>query len=226
MRHALVILSSALLGACGPSGPGAEEPTENEPRADATEGQCGHGGMGNGMRGGMAQCGMAHGGMGNGMHGGMGNGMHGGMGNGMHGGMGNGRRAPAPEHRDDFHALLDAHEGIERHVELTDEGAITRTTSDDPRTTTVLRRHVSAMKDHLAAGGRVRQWDPLFAALADHADAIEMTIDEVPGGVSVVTRGHTPEAIALIHAHAGVVSAFVAHGREEAHREHPAPDTR
>ncbi len=132
-------------------------------------------------------------------------------------------RGPSSEQRDDFHALLDAHTTIERRVELTANGAITRTTSSDPATTVVLRRHVAAMRDHLSEGGRVRQWDPLFAALADHADEIELTVTAIPGGIAVTSQGSTPEAVALIHAHAEVVSAFVARGREEAHREHAAP---
>ena len=216
MRHALALLAASPLGACGPAGPPAEEPTNEEPtpssaRADSAEGrQRDHGGMGN------------HGGMGMGNHGGMGHGMR----HGGHAGtsaMGHGHRAPAPAQRDDFHALLDAHESIEREVELTADGAVTRTTTEDPELVSVLRRHAREMEAHVAGGGRVHPWDPLFAALAEHADEIELDVEDIPGGVEATSRGTTPEAIALIQVHAEVVSAFVANGHEEAHREHPVP---
>ena len=125
--------------------------------------------------------------------------------------------------RGDFHALLDDHAAITRRVELRPDGAETWTTSHDPEVAATIERHVREMSEHVSSGGRVRMWDPLFRDMLEHADEMTLEVEAIDGGVHVVHRGHTPRAVELIQAHARVVEGFVAHGREEAHREHPAP---
>ena len=147
-----------------------------------------------------------------------------GHGRGGRGGRGRGGRGgPSAEMRDTFHALLDGHDAIQRQVEEREDGVATVTTSEDPELVALIRRHVHDMATHMQAGGRARQWDPLFAALGDHYQEVTLEIEDVPGGVAVVHRGSTPEAVALVKAHADVVSAFVAHGFEEAQRSHALP---
>lgn len=97
------------------------------------------------------------------------------------------------------------------------------TTSEDAAVVALLRQHVREIAAHMEAGGRIRHWDPLFVALGEHAHEMSMEIEDVPGGVSVVHRGSTPAAIALIKAHAHVVSGFAERGYDEAHEEHAVP---
>lgn len=142
-------------------------------------------------------------------------------------GQGHGR-GHGPDHaedRDTIHALLAGHDAIERRVADLPDGVETWTTSDDPEVAALLREHVRRMKARLAERRPMRRWDPLFAALFDHADAIDMTIEDVPGGVHVVETSDDPEVVALIRQHAHrAVSEFAERGMERAHEPTPLPE--
>lgn len=124
-----------------------------------------------------------------------------------------------------IHALLTDHEAIERRVEDLSNGVETWTTSEDPEVAALIRQHVRQMKARLESGRPMRQWDPLFAALFEHADAIEMTIEDIPGGVRVVETSEDAEVATLIRQHAHrAVSEFVERGMERAHDPTPMPE--
>lgn len=137
------------------------------------------------------------------------------------GGMGRGRDA----HHDTIHALLTDHEAIERRVVDRPDGVETWTESADPEVATRIRLHVRQMNDRLASGRPMRRWDPLFAAIFEHADAISMEIEDTPRGVRVIETSDDPEVVALIRQHAHrAVSEFVERGMDRAHEPTPLPD--
>lgn len=133
-------------------------------------------------------------------------------------------QGPGPHH-DTIHALLADHEAIERRVVDRPDGVEAWTESDDPEVASLIREHVRQMKDRLVSGRPVRRWDPLFAAIFEHADAISMEVEDTPRGVRVVETSDDPEVVALIRQHAHrAVSEFVARGMDRAHEPTPLPD--
>ncbi|MEO0559103.1 MAG: hypothetical protein AAF170_13075 [Bacteroidota bacterium] len=147
------------------------------------------------------------------------------MGQGTHQGQGQGRMQRRGEAHNTIHALLSNHEAIERRVEDLPNGVKTWTTSDDEEVAVLIRQHVRQMKARLESGRPMRRWDPLFAEVFAHADAIEMTIEDIPGGVYVVETSTDPEVVALIRQHAHrAVSEFVERGMDRAHEPTPLPE--
>jgi len=124
-----------------------------------------------------------------------------------------------------FHALLDDHTKIRRTVTLRPDGAEALTESDDPQVAALLKDHVNAMKGRLHTGRRVRQWDPLYIAMFDHADKVHLEITPTEQGVRVTETSSDLQVAALIQAHAATVSGFVATGTEEAAKSHPVPSS-
>jgi len=159
-----------------------------------------------------------------GMHGG-GKGMHGG-GMGMQGGgMGmHGGDASMNEDRAVFHYLLDHRNVIQRQVTKLPDGVSTLTESDDPAVAQKIRDHVQAMHGRLTEKRPIHMRDPLFAAVFENADKVTMKIEPTPKGVRVTETSTDPHVAALIHAHADVLSAFLAHGYEEVQKNHPVPE--
>ena len=114
---------------------------------------------------------------------------------------------------------------IEREVEEIAGGVRTTTrVKDDPEVLAVLRAHVGDVEQLLQSGGRIRQWDPLFAAIFDHYDEIEMTIEELPDGVRVTETSENPAVAELIRAHAAKVNDFLARGHDAVHEATPLPE--
>lgn len=150
-----------------------------------------------------------------------------GQGQGTHQGqgrMGGGMEGRGEAHNT-IHALLSDHSAIERRVEDIPNGVKTWTTSEDPEVATLIRQHVRQMDARLESGQPMRRWDPLFAAIFENADAIEMTIEDVPGGVYVIETSEDPEVVRLIRQHAHrAVSEFVERGMERAHEPTPLPE--
>ncbi len=157
-----------------------------------------------------------------GRHGGQGRGGRGaGMGAGMRGpGMGRGHRALM----ESTWALIDGHESIERKIEEIPGGVRTVTTTKDAALVSELRKHVREMADLVETGGRIRMWDPLFVELFDHADAIDIAIEDVEGGVVVTETSEDPQVAKLIRAHAEKVLEFVNRGVEAYREETPLPE--
>lgn len=133
-------------------------------------------------------------------------------------------RGPGPD-RDAIHALLADHDLIERRVVDLPDGVETWTESDDPDVAALLRTHVRQMKARLDTDRPMRRWDPLFAEIFAHADAIDMIIEDTPRGVHVVETSDDPAVVALIRQHAHrAVSEFVEQGMDRAHEPTPLPD--
>ena len=147
---------------------------------------------------------------------------------GRHHGRGSGPRGAGswggpPNEMRAIWALIDAHDDIERVVEEVPGGVKTTTTTTDPQLVPVLQRHVTEMAGMLESGGRIRNWDPLFAELFDRRDEIHITINELDHGVEVVETSDDDGVTRLIRAHARKVDAFVAEGDDVLHQPTPIP---
>lgn len=100
---------------------------------------------------------------------------------------------------------------------------VTTSRSGDPKVADWIKVHVAQMKDLMEAGGRIRNWDPLFEELFDHNEDLDRTIFEMDDGVEVWLDGDTKCAKAVSQNHAHVISAFLENGQRELRRSHPPP---
>jgi uncharacterized protein YdcH (DUF465 family) len=131
------------------------------------------------------------------------------------------------EHRADqalFKRLLKEHDKITRETERLPNGIISRTTTDDPELAQVLIDHVEGMEKRFAKGRAIRSWDPLFAALFEYKDQIEMRYHTIENGVEAHLTTDDPKLVELIYAHDDTLHGFVNEGFEAGRRESPKPD--
>lgn len=119
-----------------------------------------------------------------------------------------------------IHKLFANHEKVKRTVEMTDTGYKSRTVSDDPDIAKTLQKHVREMRARLGAGMRIRRWDPAFAELVEHYKDIDHDFKEVEGGVEMIAKGKTPDAVKVAQNHAKIVSGFVKKGPDQMHETH------
>jgi SAM-dependent methyltransferase len=150
-----------------------------------------------------------------------------GIGRGRGPGFGRGRGPGAAMRADQavFHYLLGHHVDIRRTVKPLDNGVETLTESDQPEIAKKIQEHVAAMHKRIEEGRGLRFWDDLFAAIFKKHASIKMTVENTDKGVRVKETSDDPTVVALIQAHADVVSQFVARGFEEAHVNHRVPST-
>jgi len=124
-----------------------------------------------------------------------------------------------------IHKLLENRDQIHRTVNMTNTGAHTHTHSKNPQVSGWIQDHVAHMIALVQQdGGRIRCWDPLFAALFDHKDSITAVPTYTEEGVTVSLNGGTPCGVKLVQKHALVLSSFVERGHEEVIREHGVPE--
>jgi predicted methyltransferase len=146
-----------------------------------------------------------------------------GRGRGQGFGRGRGPGAAMRADQDVFHYLLGHHADIRRTVTGTDNGVETVTESDQPEVAKKIQEHVAAMHKRVQEGRGLRYWDDLFAAIFKRHASIKMSVENTDKGVRVKETSDDPTVVALIQAHADVVSNFVSRGFEEAYRNHPVP---
>lgn len=136
------------------------------------------------------------------------------------GGMGMG---PGGGHGGDMsgiHALFANRDQIHRAVTQIEGGVRTTTEADAPAVAAQLREHVQAMYARLKEGRPINGRDPLFAALFEHADKIQVTIENTPKGLTVTETSDDPAVVALVRRHAEVVGLFIEKGMHEMMRTH------
>jgi hypothetical protein len=123
-----------------------------------------------------------------------------------------------------IHDLLLGHERIEREVDDVPGGIRAVTMSGDSELAARIRTHVSQMQARIERGNPIRQMDPLFREIFEHHGAIEMLVENVPGGMRVTETSADPQVALLIRQHARrAVSEFVAEGMPRAMRPTPLP---
>ncbi|QBZ82066.1 hypothetical protein GHNINEIG_00090 [Hydrogenovibrio crunogenus] len=131
------------------------------------------------------------------------------------------------QHKQDqalFSQLLEHHQSLSRETTLIENGIRARTFSEDPHLATVLQEHVAGMEKRFGMGKAIRSWDPLFAALFEYKDDIQMTYHFIENGVEAIITAEDPKLIELIHAHDQTLHGFVEEGFEAGKRESPKPD--
>lgn len=137
-------------------------------------------------------------------------------------------RGMGPEMMEDMgviRSMLMNHEKIERRVENLENGVRTRTESDDPEVAAAIQTHVRQMKERVEEKKPIRQMDPLFREIFEHADKIEMQIEDTEHGVIVVETSEDPQVVKLIQQHANrAVSEFAEKGMQRAMQPTPLPE--
>ena len=127
---------------------------------------------------------------------------------------------------DTIQNLLDSHELIRRTVNQDEETNIisTLTWSDNPQVSDWIKVHVKQMMQRVKQDRPIRRWDPVFAALFEHADEIETSSTNTENGVAVTQEGKTECGRTLVALHSAIVTSFVERGRDAAQDSHPVPN--
>ena len=125
--------------------------------------------------------------------------------------------------REVFHFLLSNKDKINRQVTETSNGVETLTESSDPAIVEKIQEHVASMYQRVENVQPIRMRDPLYREIFKHTDKIEMKLENTDNGIRVVETSEDEYVVKLIQAHAKVVSGFVEHGFEEAHKNHEPP---
>ena len=137
-----------------------------------------------------------------------------------------GRGGSDEQHKADqalFHELLQEHQQLKRETRLIEKGIVATTTSDNPHLAKVLQQHVVGMEKRFGMGRAIRSWDPLFVALFEYKDEINMDYKAIPNGVEATLTTENPKLIELIHAHDLTLHGFVDKGFEAGRSESPKP---
>ena len=148
---------------------------------------------------------------------------HGAAGPAGRGGMCGGGMGPGGGHGREMrgiHALFASREQIRRTVTQIPGGVQATTESDDPAVVAQLRAHVQSMYARLEEGRPINARDPLFAAIFENADKIQVKMEDTPKGITVTETSTDPKVVALVRRHAEVVSLFIANGMQEMMRSH------
>lgn len=123
-----------------------------------------------------------------------------------------------------FSHLLEQHHQLHRTTELLPNGIRSITTADTAELATVLQQHVAGMEKRFGMGRAIRSWDPLFAALFEYRDQIEMEYRNVDMGVEAILTADNPKLVALIQCHDQTLHQFVDYGYQHSGDESPMPD--
>ena len=122
-----------------------------------------------------------------------------------------------------FHQLFEHRADITRKVIAREDGIETVTESTNPEVARLLQAHVASMLARVKEGRPIHQRDPLFVELFKNADQIAVTHERTAGGVRIIETSKDAYVVKLLHAHAEVVSAFLANGMSEMMKNHPVP---
>ena len=119
-----------------------------------------------------------------------------------------------------IHKLRDHRSSIQRNIQVDGETYNMNTTSEDPAVAGWIQLHVQQMEHLFNTNQRIRQWDPLFVDMFDHAkDNVNTTFENIDGGIRAQMTGLSPCGHGLVSEHAKAVSGFIATG--ELCKEHP-----
>lgn len=123
-----------------------------------------------------------------------------------------------------FAELLEQHKQLKRETEKLANGILARTSSENPRLAQVLIDHVEGMEKRFGAGRAIRSWDPLFAALFEYREQIQMEYRAIENGVEARITSDDPQLVELIHSHDQTLHQFVDYGYEKSGQQSPKPD--
>jgi len=124
---------------------------------------------------------------------------------------------------DVIHHIFANTSSIRRVVKRVPKGVETTTESDDPKIVDLIQRHTKAMQQRLKDRRPIRAWDPLFAALFQHTDTMQLNATNTRKGVKVTETSDDPNTVKIIQAHAAAVSDFVHDGVAGMAKRHEDP---
>mmetsp|Transcript_12327 Transcript_12327/g.14863 ORF Transcript_12327/g.14863 Transcript_12327/m.14863 type:complete len:197 (-) Transcript_12327:72-662(-) len=128
------------------------------------------------------------------------------------------------DHHDTIRRLMQNRHTISRSVVNTTDGVSTKTSSTKPDVAVWIKQHVDEMQILMKTGGRIRQWDPLFAAILDPEQGVTLNCTYTDDRVVHCDHSSSTECgIDLVQYHAEVVSNFIKYGGDEVWAEHEAP---
>lgn len=131
------------------------------------------------------------------------------------------------QHKQDqalFKELLEKHDQLKRETVILENGIRSTTTAATPELGQILQDHVIGMEKRFGMGRAIRSWDPLFAALFEYKDQINMSYRNVKNGVEATLTTDDPKLIELIQCHDQTLHGFVDRGFEAGGEESPKPD--
>lgn len=123
-----------------------------------------------------------------------------------------------------FSKLLEHHSELVRTTEQLPNGICSRTISNNADLAKTIQEHVVGMEKRFGMGRAIRSWDPLFAALFEYKDQINMEYHNIENGVEATLTSDDPKIVELIHCHDQTLHNFVDHGFEAGGQESPKPD--
>jgi len=122
-----------------------------------------------------------------------------------------------------FKELLKEHDSLKRETVILENGIRSTTTANTPELAKILQDHVIGMEKRFGMGRAIRSWDPLFVALFEYKDKIEMSYRNIENGVEATLTTEDPKLIELIQCHDDTLHGFVNEGFEAGGRESPKP---
>lgn len=131
------------------------------------------------------------------------------------------------EHKKDqalFSHLMEHHRHIKRSTQKLKNGICSLTTSKDKALAKTIQDHVKSMEIRFGKGRAIRSWDPLFAALFEYKDQINMVYENIDNGVKATLTSDDPKIIELIHCHDLTLHNFVNQGFDAGGKESPKPE--
>lgn len=123
-----------------------------------------------------------------------------------------------------FKQLLENHTKLNRKTAFLKDGIRVTTRSTDPDLVNILHQHVEGMEKRFASGRAIRSWDPLFAALFEFRDQINMQYEMLPDGVLTEMTSDDPKIVELIRKHDETLHNFVRAGYNISGEPSPVPD--
>ncbi|BBP44742.1 hypothetical protein THMIRHAS_01150 [Thiosulfatimonas sediminis] len=136
-------------------------------------------------------------------------------------------RGSDAEHRHDqalFKQLLEQHTLLQRQTFRLPNGIKAQTTAATPELVEILQQHVVGMEKRFAKGRAIRSWDPLFAALFEYKDQMQMEYRMLDNGIEAILTSDDPKLIELIHCHDLTLHGFVEQGFTASKNPSPKPD--
>lgn len=143
---------------------------------------------------------------------------------GVRGGNGGGNDGNADQ-QEIIQNLLDHRGEIIRSYTNTPTGIKASTWSLEDNVAGWIKTHVRQMKEIVDSDSDViRQWDDLFQKAFELRDYHDMRVNYTENGVEVEQDGDNDCAVAILQAHAKVVSLFIERGRAETRLNHDVPE--
>jgi hypothetical protein len=131
----------------------------------------------------------------------------------------------ASDAQDVIQTLVANRQHIQRNVTETENGIVAFTWSLEDNVSGWIKTHVQQMKALMDSDAEViRQWDDLFREAFALRDFHHMNVKYNEDGVEVEQVGDNDCAVAIVQAHAAVVSLFIERGQDEIRLNHEVPE--